>query len=60
MSPLLTDCVEQFALTEVSYTVVRLLQEFKDIKSLDSEPWVEGLGVTLTSANGVKVAMTPV
>lgn len=53
-------CVgQQFALTEASYTIVRLLQEFKGIEDRDGTPWIEQLGLTVASANGVKVAMVP-
>ncbi|KAL8879053.1 MAG: hypothetical protein Q9192_008315, partial [Flavoplaca navasiana] len=48
---------EQFALTEASYTAVRLLQEFTGIESRDSQPWTERLGATVFSANGAKVSM---
>ena len=51
--------VEQFALTEASYTTVRLLQAFSAIVSRDTEPWTESLGATCCSANGVKIALTP-
>jgi cytochrome P450 len=51
-------CVgQQFALTEASYTIVRLLQEFKDMEDRDGSPFVEQLSLTLASTNGVKVAM---
>lgn len=49
----------QFGLTEASYTTVRLVQAFSAVMSRDSEPWTESLSATCTSANGVKVAMTP-
>jgi len=53
-------CVgQQFALTEASYTIVRLLQEFGGIEDRDGTPWREQLALTLASANGVKVAMIP-
>ena len=53
-------CVgQQFALTEASYTIVRLLQEFKGVEDRDGSPFMEQLSLTLASANGVKVAMTP-
>jgi len=53
-------CVgQQFALTEASYTIVRLLQEFNDIEDRDGTPWIEQLALTVASANGVKVALTP-
>ena len=48
---------EQFALTEASYTAIRLLQEFSGIECRDSRPWTESVGATVSSANGVKVAM---
>ena len=50
---------QQFALTEASYTIVRLLQEFQGIEDRDGSVWVEGLNLTVASANGVKVALTP-
>ncbi|KAL8837390.1 MAG: hypothetical protein Q9176_005696 [Flavoplaca citrina] len=49
--------IQQFALTEASYTAVRLLQEFTGIESRDSQPWTESLGATVSSANGAKVSM---
>jgi len=53
-------CVgQQFALTEASYTIVRLLQEFGDIEDRDGSPWMEQLGLTLSSGKGVQVALTP-
>jgi cytochrome P450 len=53
-------CVgQQFALTEASYTIVRLLQEFKGIEDRDGTPWVEQLALTVASAKGVQVAMVP-
>nr|WOL36631.1 cytochrome P450 [Pseudogymnoascus verrucosus] len=53
-------CVgQQFALTEASYTVVRLLQEFKGIENRDRQPWIEAFAVTLASRHGTKVAMVP-
>lgn len=54
------NCIgQQFALTEASYTAVRLIQEFSSIESRDPRPWAESVGGTCTSANGVKVAMIP-
>ncbi|KAF2852748.1 cytochrome P450 52A12 [Plenodomus tracheiphilus IPT5] len=50
---------QQYALTEASYVTVRLVQEFKSMESRDSEPWIEGLTLTLCSKNGVKVGLTP-
>jgi len=53
-------CVgQQFALTEASYTIVRLMQEFSSIEDRDGEVWQEQLALTMASANGAKVALTP-
>jgi cytochrome P450 len=48
---------QQFALTETSYVVVRLLQEFPVLESRDNEPWREKLGLTCTSLGGAKVGL---
>ena len=50
---------QQFALTEAGYTTVRIMQEFERIESRDSSPWIEDLKLTLSSANGTRVSMTP-
>jgi cytochrome P450 len=50
---------QQFALTEASYTCVRLLQEFKAIETTDPAPWTEWLTLTATHANGLPVTLTP-
>lgn len=53
-------CVgQQFALTEASYTIVRLMQEFESIENRDPTGWVEQIALTLSCGNGVKVAMKP-
>jgi cytochrome P450 len=53
-------CVgQQFALAEASYAIVRLLQEFERVEDRDGEGLVPQLGLTMASANGVKVAMIP-
>ena len=53
-------CVgQQFALTEASYTIVRLLQEFDGIESRDETPWTEKLALTLAIQTGVQVSMIP-
>ncbi|KAH8597871.1 putative cytochrome P450 alkane hydroxylase [Bisporella sp. PMI_857] len=53
-------CVgQQFALTEASYTIIRLLQEFKNIENRGVGEWVENLHLTLSIDDGVKVAMIP-
>ena len=52
-------CVgQQFALTEASYTIVRLVQHFSSIQNRDPQPWKELLGMTTASLNGTKVSMT--
>ncbi|KAJ5740215.1 n-alkane-inducible cytochrome P450 [Penicillium malachiteum] len=51
---------QQFALTEASYTIVRILQDFESLESRDSEPFKELVGLTLSMKNGAKVALTPV
>ena len=55
----LTYTTEQFALTEASYTTIRLMQEFKDVESRDPLPWIEWLTLTATGYNGAKVGLTP-
>ena len=47
---------EQYALMEVSYTLIRLLQVFPTIKSRDPNPWLERIGISLSNGNGAKVA----
>lgn len=50
---------QQFALTEAGYTTVRIMQEFERIENRDSSPWIEDFKLTLSSANGTRVSMTP-
>ncbi|KAM3425111.1 hypothetical protein BST61_g7075 [Cercospora zeina] len=50
---------QNFALTEASYTTVRLCQAFNGLEGRDPEPWIEGLTLTCTSFNGAKVMLTP-
>jgi cytochrome P450 len=50
---------QQFALTEASYTTVRMMQEFKGLESRDPRAWEEWLTLTCASGNGTKVALTP-
>ncbi|QDS75703.1 hypothetical protein FKW77_007924 [Venturia effusa] len=50
---------QQYALTEAGYVTIRLCQEFKELMSRDSRPWVEGLTLTCCSKNGVQVGLTP-
>ena len=42
---------------EVSYTLVRLLQEFEDIDARDPEPRLEKIGLSNTNGNGAKVSL---
>jgi cytochrome P450 len=54
-------CVgQQYALTEASYTIVRMCQTFKELQSRDHGPWTEGLGLTLCSGEGTKVGLVPI
>ncbi|KAI9751505.1 MAG: hypothetical protein M4579_006041 [Chaenotheca gracillima] len=50
---------QSLALTEASYTIVRLLQEFRGIEARDDRPWTEGLKLTCASGNGVLVSFLP-
>ena len=50
---------QQFALTEASYTTIRLMQEFTSIESRDSRPWREEIGLTATIHQGTIVGLTP-
>ncbi|KAL8786918.1 MAG: hypothetical protein Q9195_007997 [Heterodermia aff. obscurata] len=52
---------QQFALTEASYTTIRLMQEFSKIERRDDgQPWTEFLTLTCVGLHGVKVGLTPV
>ncbi|EGC48494.1 N-alkane-inducible cytochrome P450 [Histoplasma capsulatum var. duboisii H88] len=50
---------QQFALTEASYTTVRLMQHFRTIESRDPEPWTEWITITCASHHGAKVSLKP-
>ncbi|KAK1995821.1 cytochrome P450 [Colletotrichum falcatum] len=50
---------QQFALTQMSYFVVRVLQTFKDISPRDDRPLQQTLGITAKVANGVLLSFTP-
>jgi len=51
---------QNLALTEVAYTVVKILQTFKAIENRDSIlDFVELYKITTTSANGAKVSLIP-
>ncbi|KAI0839673.1 putative N-alkane-inducible cytochrome P450 [Hypoxylon sp. FL0890] len=47
---------QQNALIEASYTIVRLLQEFKRIEPRDNQPWTEHLAMGMSNEHGCKVA----
>lgn len=51
--------IEQFALTEASYTTIRLMQKFKSIESRDDRPWMEWLTLTVAIDQGTIVGLTP-
>ncbi|RDL40847.1 putative cytochrome P450 [Venustampulla echinocandica] len=50
---------QQFALTEASYTTIRLLQTFKSIQRRDDSILTEYLTLTAAVRDGVNVALTP-
>ncbi|PKX96022.1 cytochrome P450 [Aspergillus novofumigatus IBT 16806] len=53
-------CIGQrYALTEVSYVLVRMVQEFRVLESRDPGPWEESLALTLCSRNGTRVSLIP-
>ncbi|KAL9031244.1 MAG: hypothetical protein Q9196_000712 [Gyalolechia fulgens] len=47
----------QKALTEASYVIVRILQEFHHIESRDAREWTGKVQLTAKNANGCKVAL---
>ncbi|MCJ1280132.1 hypothetical protein MMC21_007959 [Puttea exsequens] len=49
---------QQYAMTEVSYVLVRMVQQFAHIESRDQQPWTESLSLTVCSEHGVKVGLT--
>ncbi|KAK8078029.1 cytochrome P450 alkane hydroxylase [Apiospora saccharicola] len=50
---------QQLALTEAGYTIVRLLQCFREIESLDHSEWREGLALACSIDQPVTVRMVP-
>ena len=48
--------LEQFALTEAAYVIVRMLQAFDSIDARDDLPWTEFYTLALFSRHGVKVS----
>ena len=52
---------QQYALTEASFVTARLLQEFSKIEGRDPNGgvWEESITLTLCSAHGCQVSLTP-
>lgn len=48
---------QNFALTEASYVMIRLLQHFRRIEPRDETPWTEFLTLTMAIRNGCKVGL---
>ncbi|KUJ17437.1 n-alkane-inducible cytochrome P450 [Mollisia scopiformis] len=44
-------------LTQISYTLIRLFQEFKAIESRDERPWLESIKLTMCNGNGVILSL---
>ncbi|KAI0124110.1 cytochrome P450 52A1 [Xylariales sp. AK1849] len=49
---------QQFALTEASYIIVRMMQEFNSIEGIDDGPWREKITLTTVNATGCRVKVT--
>jgi cytochrome P450 len=49
---------QQFALIEIAYTMVRLLQTFCDMKPGDDSVWAEKIGLVVSVRSGCKVILT--
>jgi hypothetical protein len=50
---------QQFALTEIAYTTVRLLQEFQAVDSRDDSPWQENWMTSCSVLTGCQVSFIP-
>lgn len=50
---------QNFALTEATYVMVRILQTFKRIEPRDDRPWFEFMTLTLACGNGVHCGLYP-
>ncbi|OLN96597.1 Cytochrome P450 52A5 [Colletotrichum chlorophyti] len=50
---------QQFALTQMSYFVVRILQTFKVIEPRDERPLLQTVGITIKLPNDVLLGFTP-
>jgi len=59
MQFLANEVVEQFALSEASFVIARMLQCFEAIETNDDKEWVESYSLVMCSKNGVKVSLTP-
>ncbi|KAF8861474.1 cytochrome P450 52A12 [Acephala macrosclerotiorum] len=49
---------QQFALTEIAYTTVRLLQEFQVMDSRDGSPWQEKWHINCAVKSGCRVSLS--
>jgi hypothetical protein len=50
---------QQFAITEASFTIIRILQAFKAIEPRDNSNGEELMTVTMAVRGGVHVGLTP-
>lgn len=50
---------QQFALTELAYTTVRLLEEFETLESRDDSPWQEKWMTSVSVKTGCQVSLIP-
>ncbi|PQE05973.1 cytochrome P450 protein [Rutstroemia sp. NJR-2017a BBW] len=50
---------QAFVLSEIGYTVVRILQQYKEIESRDDRVWMENLKLTMSNTHGVVVGLVP-
>jgi hypothetical protein len=48
--------IEQYALLETHYVVVRLVQTYTQLESRDDKEWMELYALALCSKNGTRVA----
>ncbi len=48
---------QEYARTEASYVVIRMLQTFKGVRNRDSREWQEHFGLNLSNENGVVVEL---
>ncbi|KLU83151.1 cytochrome P450 52E1 [Magnaporthiopsis poae ATCC 64411] len=51
---------QQFALTQMSYVLFRIMQNFESLEPVGSGPLLTKVGITLLMMDGCKVKMTPV